>query len=419
MPLLDTSVPAVLLRIDRNPFHHGTLGAARSLGRAGVEVHVVADSAESPVCRSRFVHHLHAPPPPGAGARDVAVALRRVAAHIARPAVLVPLDDASAVAVGRAHRELAPHYLLPDTPGVLPEHVADKAALAAMCASAGITHPLTLIPDSPAQAAGAARRLGLPMVAKWSRPWLLPAGRGLRSTVLVDSAQQARELYLRAGEAGSPLLLQRYLPPGRDRDWFFHGYADRSGAVRASGSGRKRRAWPRMTGLTSVGCWTSNQRVRALAERLTGELDYRGVFDLDFRRCDVTGRYHLLDFNPRPGAQFRLFTDAAGLDVVRALHLDLTRRPLREGAPQEGRMFVVENYAPFTALRTVRHERELAWHAPDDPAPGRALWALWYRHVSRRIRERLVPLPAQAARRPLPALRSPAVLTDDKEESSH
>jgi hypothetical protein len=30
-----------------------------------------------------------------------------------------------------------------------------------------------------------------------------------------------------------------------------------------------------------------------------------------------------LDFNPRVGAQFRLFEDDAGSDVVRALHLDL------------------------------------------------------------------------------------------------
>lgn len=66
---LDPRVPAVLLRIDRNPFHHGTLGAVRSLGRAGVDVHVVADSTGSPVRASRFVTGLHprrrpAPPPP-------------------------------------------------------------------------------------------------------------------------------------------------------------------------------------------------------------------------------------------------------------------------------------------------------------------------------------------------------------------
>ncbi|WP_416964827.1 ATP-grasp domain-containing protein [Streptomyces sp. Agncl-13] len=389
MSLLDIRVPAVLLRIDRNPFHHGTLGAVRSLGRAGVEVHVVADSTGSPVRSSRFVCQMHPPPPPGATPGEIAVALRRVAARIARPAVLIPMDDASAVAVGRMSHELAPSYLLPQQPGALAERVADKAELAAVCAGADIPHPVTLIPESAAQAASAAWQLGLPVVAKWSRPWLVPAGTGLRSTVVVHSAQEARELFLRAEEAGSQLLLQAFLPSGHDRDWFFHGYADRSGAVRGGGPGRKQRAWPRGAGLTAVGRWTPNPQVQALAERLTASLGYRGIFDLDFRRCGSTGRYHLLDFNPRPGAQFRLFTDSAGLDVVRALHLDLTHRPLPEGAPRPGRSFVVENYAPLSALRPALGGRELAWHAPDDPGPGRAMWGLWGLHVLRKVRERL------------------------------
>ncbi|MES4890280.1 ATP-grasp domain-containing protein [Streptomyces sp. NPDC096012] len=396
MSLLDIRVPAVLLRLDPNPFHHGTLGAVRSLGRAGVDVHVVADTTASPVRASRFVRRLHPPPRPGASPGEIAAVLRRVAARIARPAVLVPLDDASAVAAARLREELASSYLLPQQPRLLPERVADKVRLAEVCAAAGIPHPVTLVPDSADDAAAATWRLGLPVVAKWSRPWLVPAGRGLRSTVVVRSAREARELYLRAGEAGSALLFQTFLPPGPDRDWFFHGYSDRTGILRAGGSGRKHLAWPRGAGLTAAGQWTPNPQVRALAERLTAELGYRGVLDLDFRRCGSTGRYHLLDFNPRPGAQFRLFTDSTGLDVVRALHLDLTHRPLPDGAPRPGRRFVVENYAPLTALRRAPEGRELAWYAADDPAPGPAMWALWCRHALGRVTGRLRPRPAPA-----------------------
>ncbi|MFI6248120.1 ATP-grasp domain-containing protein [Streptomyces sp. NPDC051016] len=404
MSLLDIRVPAVLLRIDRNPFHHGTLGAVRSLGRAGVDVHVVADSTGSPVRKSRFVRQLHPPPAPGASPAEIVAVLRRVAARVARPAVLIPMDDASAIAVGRHREDLTPAYLLPQQPATLPERVADKAELAEVCAAAGIPYPRTLVPDSAEQAAAAAWRLGLPVVAKWSRPWLVPAGSGLRSTVVVRSAREARELYLRTEEAGSRLLLQEFLPPGTDRDWFFHGYADRTGTVRAGGPGRKQRAWPRGAGLTAVGLWTPNPQVEALAERLTDELGFRGIFDLDFRRCGTTGRYHLLDFNPRPGAQFRLFADSAGLDVVRALHLDLTHRPPAAGAPLAGRAFVVENYAPLSALRPAPRGRELAWSAPDDRGPGLAMWALWCRHVAGRLLARLCrPAPAE------PGAHSPVV----------
>ncbi|MGA5898054.1 ATP-grasp domain-containing protein [Streptomyces venetus] len=419
MSLLDTRVPAVVLRIDRNPFHHGTLGAVRSLGRAGVEVHVVADCEGSPVGASRYVRQIHPPPLPGASPDEILAVLRQVADRIARPAVLVPMDDASAIAVLRMRDALAPSYLLPAMPGTLAESVADKAELAAVCAATDVPHPVTLVPDSPAEVADAMRQLGLPVVAKWSRPWLLPTGSGLRSTVLARSVQQARELFLRTEEAGSRLLLQAYLAPGPDRDWFFHGYADHSGTVRAGGSGRKQLSWPRGAGLTAVGSWTPNTEVRALAERLTAKLGYRGIFDLDFRRCGETGRYHLLDFNPRTGAQFRLFADRAGLDVVRALHLDLTGRPLPDGAPMAGRTFVVENYAPLAALRAAPGGRELAWYAADDRSPGRAMWALWCRHVSRRLRERLstTTTAATPAPRLIPRAASPS-LTDNEKASS-
>ena len=419
MPFFDTRVPAVLLRIDRNPFHHGTLGAVRSLGRAGVEVHVVADSTGSPVRRSRFVSEMHPPPPPGASTGEIVTALRRVAARVSRPAVLIPMDDASAVAVGLCREHLTPSYLLPQQPGALAERVADKAELAAVCESAGVPHPVTLVPESAAQAATAAWQLGLPVVAKWSRPWLVPTGTGLRSTVVLRSAQEAQALYLRAEEAGSRLLLQSFLAPGPDRDWFFHGYATRSGAVCGGGPGRKQRAWPRGAGLTAVGQWTPNPQLQSLVEQLIGSLGYRGVFDLDFRRDDTTGRYHLLDFNPRPGAQFRLFADGAGLDVVRALHLDLTHRPLPDPAPLPGRAFVVENYAPLSALRPRADGCELAWHARDDLAPGPAMWARWCRHVIRRLRDRVrrsapVTTHARVVRQP----GAPTPVTDDKKASS-
>ncbi|MGV2920075.1 carboxylate--amine ligase [Streptomyces alfalfae] len=419
MPSLDTRTPAVLLRIDRNPFHHGTLGAVRSLGRAGVEVHLVADDHESPVRHSRHLHRMHPPPPPGAPPAEVARALRRVAPDLSGPAVLIPMDDAGALAVSALHAELCDVYLLPRPAGNTAERVADKATLAQVCEQAGVAHPLTLAPESAAEAARAVRRLGLPAVAKWSRPWLLPQGAGLRSTTVIGSPREAAALFERRDEAGSPLLLQAFVPGAGDAggvDWFVQGCAGSDGVVRGGGTGRKHRSWPRSAGLTVSGEWTANPELWSAAARLVAALGYRGIFDLDFRRDARTGDFHLIDFNPRPGAQFRLFADGAGTDVVRALHLDLTHRPAPAPRPLVGRTFLVENYAPLSALRALplpgRRDpsppRELAWHCGDDPAPGAAMRRMWCRHVLRR----LVPGPRRAAP-PLPAaLPGPAAPAD-------
>ncbi|MET9551328.1 ATP-grasp domain-containing protein [Streptomyces sp. NPDC006645] len=398
MASFDISVPAVLVRLDRNPFHHGTLGAVRSLGRAGIAVHAVIESARSPVARSRYLRDTTV----AEDAEHLRALLPRISERLGTPAVLVPLDDLSAISLARLGPELAGRYLRPEQPSGLPERVADKAELAGICATLGLPHPRTAVPGDHEEAARAAWALGLPVVAKWSRPWLLPKGSGLRSTVVVRSPREARELYARSAEAGSRLLLQELLPPGRDLDWFFHGYSGADGTLLVGATGRKERAWPAGAGLTAVGRWLPNPAVERLAGRVVAALGYRGILDLDFRLDAATGAYHLLDFNPRPGAQFRLFTDPSGTDVVRALHLDLTGRPVPALVPAYGRTFVVENYAPLSALpsgrgrgrgarRTAAAGTERAWFARDDPRPAYAMTAAWLRHAARVGARRLKP----------------------------
>lgn len=70
-----------------------------------------------------------------------------------------------------------------------------------------------------------------------------------------------------------------------------------------------------------------------LAKLFCAQVGYRGIFDIDWRLGQRTGRYYLLDFNPRVGAQFRMFEDDAGIDVVRAMHLDLSGRPIPRRFP--------------------------------------------------------------------------------------
>ncbi|MEV6574379.1 ATP-grasp domain-containing protein [Streptomyces sp. NPDC051577] len=307
--------------------------------------------------------------------------LLAVSERIGRPAVLVAMDDLSAIAVARIAPSLDERYRIPHQPDGLPARVADKAELSRLCARWDIPHPETVIPASGAEASEAAWRLGLPVVAKWSRPWLLPAGDGLRSTTLLHSAAEARRLYERSERAGSRLLLQRFLPAGQDTDWFFHGAFTRGGHPLLVGSGRKELSWPVRTGLTAVGRWLPDPAVEEAGLRLAERLGYQGILDLDFRR-DERGCFRLVDFNPRPGAQFRLFTDAGGLDVVQAMYLDLTgqRVPTPSGGP--GRVFVAENYALLAAVRGRRlplARRPARGAAPrphaarnPSPAPGAA-----------------------------------------------
>lgn len=313
--------------------------------------------------------------------------LLTVSERIGRRAVLIAMDDLSAIHTAAQAPRLASRYVFPEQLAELPRRLADKAELASLCARAGIAHPRTVVPHSAAEAADAARTLGLPLVAKWSRPWLLGTAGGLRSTTLVRSPADARRLFERSELAGSRLLLQRYLPDGPGTDWFFHGYFSGDSRCLLAGSGRKELSWPTRTGLTAMGSWQPNAQVEEAARRLVSHVGYRGILDLDFRWEETGGTYQLLDVNPRPGAQFRLFTDPGGLDVVRALYLDLTGQRVPQPASSPGRVFVAENYALLSAVASARRGAagatatkggvETAWFAGDDMLPFLAMTRAW------------------------------------------
>ena len=75
--------------------------------------------------------------------------------------------------------------------------------------------------------------------------------------------------------------------------------------------------------------------------------------------------------------------DEAGIDVVRALHLDLTGRAVPRSSQVEGRRFMAEHYDVLAGwayhrdggltlrgwLRSVRHVEELAWFDGEDVWP--------------------------------------------------
>jgi predicted ATP-grasp superfamily ATP-dependent carboligase len=176
-------------------------------------------------------------------------------------------------------------------------------------------------------------------------------------------------------------MLQERIAAGED--WFFHGYCDAAAHCVPAFTGVKERSYPASAGLTSLGRSAANPELRAQVITLLARLGYSGLLDLDIRRDARDGRYHLLDFNPRLGAQFRVFRDAAGGDVARAAYLDLTGQRVTEAPQVDGRRFLVENYDPLSALAhwragdltlrawlaSLRGTSELAWFARDDLRP--------------------------------------------------
>jgi predicted ATP-grasp superfamily ATP-dependent carboligase len=301
--------------------------------------------------------------------------------------VLLPADDAGAVFLSEHADALADAYDLPQQPPDLARSLIDKHSLAQMCADEDVPHPQTIRPHSWNELVTTEPPGDQwPVVVKRIAPWV-PSTPGLPSASLARSRDDLSRLAADATTDDPGLLLQEYLPPSPDGDWFFHAYYDAGSTIRFSGTGVKRRSWPPYSGSTVLGRSVSDLQVLAQADALLYPLGYSGIVDVDLRLDPRTGRYHVLDVNPRMGAQHRIFESAAGIDVVRALHLDLTGRAVDSQPALEGRTFLAENLEPAAARRyirdgvldratwwrSLRSVDEFAWFASDDPIPFAAM----------------------------------------------
>jgi predicted ATP-grasp superfamily ATP-dependent carboligase len=399
MTFADTTTPAVVLKFDQNVMHHGGLGAIRSLGRLGVPVYGVHEGPWAPAASSRYLRGRWFWQPDAEQAERTTSGLLTLAERIGRPAVLIPTDDAGAIFLAEHGAALREAFLFPAPPAGLPRRVAGKFSMHEVCREHGMPAPLTALPGSADEAAEFAARVGYPLIAKLPDPWSA-ASAGLRSTSVLATGAELASLWAACERAGAGLMLQEFIPAGPGDDWFFHGYSGAGQACRPAFTGVKVRSYPAHAGLTSLGYAAPNAPLRAQVTALLESVSYRGIVDLDLRRDSRDGEYKLLDFNPRLGAQFRLFRDSADVDVVLAAYLDLTGQDIPAGSQLSGRRFLVENYDPIAALgywrsgelgprrwlASLRGVDEAAWFARDDLRPfGLMCLRMGARAITRRF----------------------------------
>jgi D-aspartate ligase len=383
-PGADRGVPALILKIGQYPLHSGGVAAVRTLGRLGIPVYAITEGRLTPTavsryCTGRFVWRATGQEDPAL----LAAELRKVGQRLGRRAVVVPMDDEAAVLVAEHAAELSEYFLFPRIAPGLPRALASKQKLFGMCRRYGIPAPATESPASAADLAAFAARATFPVVVKNAEPWVRRHAPVVSHTTVVQAPE---ELLTLAGAAPN-VILQEYIPREQTQDWFVHLYCDANSNCLLTFTGVKVRSWPPHAGATAAAYSAANPALAHLAERLCKEIGFRGIADLDWRLDLRDGQYKLVDFNPRVGNQFRVFETTAGVDVVRAMHLDLTGRPVPAGPQVDGRRILVEhidmparlayrggNGYPAAPPPPRPAATELAWLARDDIRPFLAMW---------------------------------------------
>jgi D-aspartate ligase len=378
----DATVPVLVLRFTRLPLHHGAVGIIRSLGRMGAPVYGIVEDQFTPAAVSRYLRGSFIWETHGLDAQQLLEGMAIIGERLNRPTIVIPIDDVGAIFIAEQAATLQQWFLFPEQLAMLPRTLANKRELYLLCKRIGVACPETVFPRSIDDVDEFIHKAAFPVVVKVAEPWLLPEGG--RTTSIARTPEQAYAMCGSArSQSGPNVIFQEYIAPAYGEDWFYHGYHKMQSDCCAGFTGRKLRSYPPFAGPTTLGKAVINEPLQQQAEALLQAISYGGIVDLDYRLDKRDGLYKLLDFNPRIGAQFRLFEDHAGVDVARALYFDLTGRRMPRSRPIEGRTFIVEFHDVAASLGYFRrggltfHEwrlslkgtRELAWFSRDDSLP--------------------------------------------------
>ncbi len=410
-PELDRERPVLVVRVGRAPLlNHGAVGAIRSLGRLGVPVYALTEDRSAPTGASRYLTRRFVWPVTGAEPPQHLVAqLRGICAGLDRRVVALPTSDEAAVLLAEHRAELGDLLIQPEVAPQLPRRLIDKYAMFELCSELGLPTPRSCVAASGAELAEAVDRLGLPVVVKNADLSGRLDNPIAATTTKLSTAADVAAMAAALERGGSKrLLVQEFVPEdawsGRPADWFAHVYCARDGGIPLVFTGRKLHSWPPGGGVTARGVAVANPRLHELVREVCRAVGYRGIGDMDWRFDARDDTYKLVDFNPRLGAQAQLFRTTAGVDLVRAMHLDLTGRPIPPGDQINGRVLYVEHLDAAATFAQWRHGglgraprlgapvtgRETAWFAWDDPVPFAVVSARFGRNIAVRTLRRFL-----------------------------
>jgi D-aspartate ligase len=384
----DTSTPIVILQ-SMPWFHHGGLGIARTTGRLAIPIYWVHGQRWSPATLSRYVQERIVW---DADAPEEALVeyLLELGRRIGRESILIPIDDRGAIFLAEQAEALKERFLFPEQPDGLVFSLSNKKELHFLCKKMGLPTPEASFPQCRDEVMAFVEAAVFPVVMKRivNR---LPEHRMQESVVIVNDAQELLEEYEKIEGADEPnVMLQEYIPGGPESVWMFNGYFASDSECLAGFTGQKVRQAPPFTGATTLGICLENETVERMTIDFMRKIGYSGIVDMGYRYDYRDGRYKLLDVNPRVGSTFRLFVDSNGMDVVRALYLDLTGQPVKRGVPREGRKWMVEQSDLMSSIkyrwlgkltltqwvRSLQGLEEGAWFTRDDLVPFAAMcWA--------------------------------------------
>ena len=288
------------------------LATVRSLGRAGLEVHVAPYDFLAPALSSRYIKKFHALPVYLDGGDQWKTAITKLL-ESERFSLVIPCDERSLLPLVRHAPELSAYSVLsiPDEHGMAV--FFDKHATRELAASLEISVADGMLLSATDTAAGIAARLGLPLIAKDRKSYAWPDIYVRTKAVVIKTADEL-ESWLGSHQAlGDTILFEKMFPGagvgvsvlcdnGKILQAFEHH------RVREfDGSGYYRKSAP------------INQSRLAAVSKLVAATGYTGIAMFEFKVDLSDDTWILLEVNARPWGSLPLPV-AIGVDFPLRLY---------------------------------------------------------------------------------------------------
>ncbi len=308
--LQDTSgrtdrAPVLVFGDDSSAF----LGAVRSLGRLGLEVHGAGSDMSVPAYASRYLADHHVIPPYRGDGADWLATVRSLTKRCGF-ALLVPTSDASLVQLSFHAKDLLPASCAVPSPESL-ALFTDKWRTRQAAKALDIPVAEGMLLDEECDVDAVTTALGLPLILKQRRSY--SRGQSVqKSAVAIVSTPE--ELSRRI--VGSQSMIAEAFIPGFCRGVSVLAYEGE--ILQAFQHCRLRQE--HATGPSSFRLSEPlDTRMLEAARKLIAHADYTGIAMFEFRCQEQHADFALLEVNPRIWGSIQLAMDA-GADYVAALH---------------------------------------------------------------------------------------------------
>jgi predicted ATP-grasp superfamily ATP-dependent carboligase len=366
--------PAVVLGLGING-----LGVVRALGRAGVPVIGVWSDRKEPGRRSRYCRAVrsaeHRSP------QSLFTLLRALEPTADRPA-LFPTTDADAAWINEEQDALGLLFRFHTAPRDVFARLASKLGIIDLLRGHNVDAPASLHFDRLEEFERARAKLPARVLVKPVETFRRVLPGGAKNELFLDA--DSLEAYVRAFAGHLPdMVFQEVVPSGDGQIYVCTVLLDANGQVVLRYTGRKIRQYKPDYGVTSFGVSEWNEETAGISTRFLQAIGFRGLCTLEFARHRDTGRYLLLEANPRSYYHNGLCADC-GVNFPLAEYALLIGDPPPPPARQRdgvhwidlvrdlGSLYRKRRAGELTVaawLRSVSKARSFASLALDDPGP--------------------------------------------------